>query len=99
MLKNDAGALPILGGKLAVIGPLADAAADMRGCWAAAGLPKDCISVLDGLRGDDAAVHAAMRADKLMDQGDIEGFNMWNRVAAALNELDRPVPKDGEARH
>jgi len=50
MLKNDAGALPILGGKLAVIGPLADAAADMRGCWAAAGLPKDCISVLDGLR-------------------------------------------------
>ena len=26
MLKNDAGALPILGGKLAVIGPLADAA-------------------------------------------------------------------------
>jgi len=50
MLKNDAGALPILGGKLAVIGPLADAAADMRGCWAAAGLPKDCTSVLDGLR-------------------------------------------------
>jgi beta-glucosidase len=50
MLKNDAGALPVLGGKLAVIGPLADAAADMRGCWAAAGLPKDCISVLDGLR-------------------------------------------------
>jgi hypothetical protein len=51
------------------------------------------------LYGDDAAVHAAMRADKLMDQGDIEGFNMWNRVAAALNELDRPVPKGGEARH
>ncbi|HXL69786.1 MAG TPA: glycoside hydrolase family 3 N-terminal domain-containing protein [Rhizomicrobium sp.] len=50
MLKNDAGALPILGGKLAVVGPLADAAADMRGCWSAAGRPEDCVSVLAGLR-------------------------------------------------
>jgi hypothetical protein len=51
------------------------------------------------LYGDDAAIHAAMRADKLMDQGDIEGFDMWKRVVAALNELDRVVMRDGEARH
>jgi hypothetical protein len=51
------------------------------------------------LYGSDAAIHAAMRADKLMDQGNVEGFNMWKRVVAALNELDQPVPKDGEARH
>lgn len=50
MLKNDSGALPILGGKLAVIGPLADDPGDMRGCWSAAGRPEDCISVLAGLR-------------------------------------------------
>jgi hypothetical protein len=42
------------------------------------------------LYGPDAATHAAMRADKLMDQGNIEG----TRVTAALNELDRPAPKD-----
>jgi len=51
------------------------------------------------LFGADAAIHAAMRADKLMDQGDIEGFEMWKRVVDALNELDRPVPRGGEAKH
>jgi hypothetical protein len=51
------------------------------------------------LYGDDAAIHAAMRADKLMDQGDVEGFDMWKRVVAALNDLDRHAPRSGEARH
>jgi hypothetical protein len=51
------------------------------------------------LYGADAAIHAAMRADQLMDQGDIEGFDMWKRVAAAINELDRVTRRDGEARH
>ena len=50
------------------------------------------------LFGADAAIHAAMRADKLMDQGDVEGFDMWKRVATALNELDRTTPQDGETR-
>jgi hypothetical protein len=40
-----------------------------------------------------------MRADKLMDQGDIEGFDMWKRVVAALNELERVKLRVGEARH
>jgi hypothetical protein len=47
----------------------------------------------------DAAIHAAMRADKLMDQGDIVGFDMWKRVVAALNDLDRVKPRDGEISH
>jgi hypothetical protein len=51
------------------------------------------------LYGDDAAIHAAMRADKLMDQGDTEGFDMRRRVVAAINELDRVEVKDGEAKH
>ena len=51
------------------------------------------------LYGADASIHAAMRADKLMDQGDVEGFAMRTRVAAALNELECPAPRDGEARH
>jgi hypothetical protein len=40
-----------------------------------------------------------MRADKLMDQGDTEGFDMRKRVVAAINELDRVEVKDGEAKH
>ncbi|HEY4275291.1 MAG TPA: glycoside hydrolase family 3 N-terminal domain-containing protein [Rhizomicrobium sp.] len=50
LLKNDNAALPLSEGQLAVIGPLADAAIDMRGCWPAAGKAGDCVSVLAGLR-------------------------------------------------
>ena len=50
LLKNDNAALPLADGRLAVIGPLADAPAEMRGCWPAAGLAEDCVSVLAGLR-------------------------------------------------
>jgi hypothetical protein len=49
------------------------------------------------LYGADAAIHAAMRADKLMDQGDIDGFNMWKRVVAALDELKHLASRDGAA--
>jgi len=50
LLKNDAAALPLAEGRLAVIGPLADAAGEMRGCWSAAGVAGDCVSALAGLR-------------------------------------------------
>jgi len=49
--------------------------------------------------GADAAIRAAMRADHLMDQGHIEGFEIWKRVAAAINELERKTPRGGEERH
>lgn len=52
MLKND-GILPLAESvrNLAVIGPLADAAAEMRGPWWGAADPEDPVSVLAGLRG------------------------------------------------
>ena len=42
------------------------------------------------LYGADAAIHAAMRADKLLDQGDTEGFGVWKRVATVSNEIRTP---------
>jgi len=52
MLKNDKETLPLAGTlrRLCVIGPLADAAAEMRGPWWAAGGAEDNISVVAGLR-------------------------------------------------
>jgi len=50
LLKNESAALPLREGRLAVIGPLADAAGEMRGCWSAAGVASDCVSALAGLR-------------------------------------------------
>ena len=37
--------------------------------------------------GDDAATHAAMRADELMEAGDMDGRAVWLRVLAAVKEL------------
>ena len=39
--------------------------------------------------GDDAPVHAAMRADAMSDRGDMEGRAAWLRIKAAVEELQR----------
>ena len=36
---------------------------------------------------DEAAIHAAMRADELMDAGDMEGCATWKRILAAIDVL------------
>ena len=47
---------------------------------------------------DDAMLHAAMRADALLDQGDTQGFFAWKRIARAIDDLGRE-PSRGEAKH
>ena len=42
--------------------------------------------------GDDASVHAAMRADKLLARGDLDGAGTWRRVLEAVKELERTEP-------
>jgi hypothetical protein len=39
--------------------------------------------------GDEAALRAAQRADKLMDEGDMEGVAVWRRIVTAIEELQR----------
>jgi beta-glucosidase len=53
MLKNEGDALPIsrAARRLAVIGPLANASAEMRGVWWGAAPPEGQVTVLEGLRG------------------------------------------------
>ena len=65
MLKNEGDALPISRAirRLAVIGPLADASAEMRGVWWGAAPPEGQVTVLEGLRG------ALPRAEILHSEG------------------------------
>jgi len=51
LLKNEGGLLPLSPGegRIAVIGPLADARHDLLGCWASNGRAEDVESVLDGM--------------------------------------------------
>ena len=49
--------------------------------------------------GAAAAVKAAMRADELLAMGDTNGFHVWQRVVAAINELERERPSASEPRN
>jgi hypothetical protein len=45
---------------------------------------------------EHAPIHAAMRCDELLAQGDIEGRDVWLRVLGAIAEIRRTSPLDGE---
>ncbi len=49
--------------------------------------------------GQDAPIHAAMRAVALLEKGDLEGQAVWKRVLQAVGELQETAPKSGEAFH
>ena len=54
-------------------------------------------AVLIREHGENAALDAARRADSMLDNGDIEGKRVWLRILAAVKELLRESPADGEA--
>ncbi len=37
--------------------------------------------------GEDVPIHAAMRADELMETGDMDGRAVWLRIVMAIEEL------------
>ena len=37
--------------------------------------------------GEDAPIHAGMRADELLEAGDMDGQAVWKQVLAAVDEL------------
>jgi len=39
------------------------------------------------LYGEDAAIHAGMHADKLLELGDMDGFYVWLEVKKAIDRL------------
>lgn len=49
--------------------------------------------------GKDAPIHAAMRADELMEKGDMEGPRVWIRIVRAVEELLSKKPAIGSQIH
>ena len=44
--------------------------------------------------GKDAPIHAAMKADELLEAGDLDGAAVWKRIVKAVEELlskERPA--------
>ena len=46
-----------------------------------------CAHSLVGKHGEDAGIHAAMRADQLHGEGDLEGAAVWRRIVHRINQL------------
>ena len=49
--------------------------------------------------GEDAPIHAAMRADAMLESGDLDGVSVWKRILKAVEELQGAGPRPGEAVH
>ncbi len=52
--------------------------------------------VLVKQHGEDAPIRAAMRADAMLDKGDLDGYAVWRRILRAVEELRRAKPVEGE---
>ena len=40
-----------------------------------------------------------MRADAMLEKGDLDGYAMWKRILRAVEELQGAEPKSGEVVH
>ena len=49
--------------------------------------------------GDDARLHAAMRADAMLKDDNSDGYAVWKRILRAIEELQRTTPKSGDSVH
>ena len=56
-------------------------------------------NVLIRHHGEDATLEAAMRADAMLERGDLDGYAVWRRILRAVENLCRTEPGDGEVRH
>ncbi len=45
--------------------------------------------------GQDAPIHAAMRADAMLEKGDLDGYAVWKRIEKAVAELLSKERPDG----
>ncbi len=53
--------------------------------------------VLVKQHGQDAPIHAAMRADAMLDKGDLDGYAVWKRILRAVEELGNTTPGADQA--
>ncbi len=51
--------------------------------------------VLVKRHGQDAPIHAAMRADAILETGDLDGYAVWKRIVKAVGELLSKERPDG----
>ncbi len=56
-------------------------------------------NVLVKQHGEDAPIEAAMRADAMLDKGNLDGCAVWKRILRAVGELQGTGPGPGAQVH
>ncbi len=56
-------------------------------------------SVLMRQHGEDAPTEAAMRADAMLESGDLDGYAVWRRIVKAVEEIQRTKRDRCEVAH
>ncbi len=49
--------------------------------------------------GQDAPIHVALRADAMLDKGNLDGYAVWKQILRAVEEFQGAAPRPGEAVH
>jgi hypothetical protein len=47
--------------------------------------------------GEDAPIEAAMRADAMLEKGDLDGYAVWKRILRAIDEMGNTTPRADQA--
>ena len=55
--------------------------------------------VLVKRHGQDAPIEASMRADAMLEAGDLDGYAVWKRILRAVEELQGTDPAPGTRVH
>jgi len=86
LLKNRLDTLPLKkSGTIALIGPLADSQRDVMGSWSAAGVVKQSVTLMSGIKsavGDNAKILYAKGANLTNDKGIIQFLNQYEQGVA-----------------
>ena len=56
-------------------------------------------NILVDRHGTETPIFAAMHADAMLDNGDLDGAAVWRRIVRAVEELLADKPADGVAVH
>lgn len=98
LLTNRNAVLPLAArmGRIALVGPLADARTEMPGPWRGAGAPDEAVSILDGLRAARPDADIRHAAGAAIDGGDDDEGRIAEAVALA-RDADIAILCLGEA--
>jgi beta-glucosidase len=98
LLRNEHDTLPLQNTvqRIALLGPLADAQGEMRGCWAAAGDVKEHVTVLAGLR--SALPDVGIDCDTWLGvDGGLRALSFCDRADVIMLCLGEAADMSGEA--